>query len=52
MNKHLNNLISDFKVRTKDYIKEPSKSKLKDNFDFLVNEVQKFKMLLEMKNII
>ena len=41
MNKHLNNLISDFKVRTKDYIKEPSKSKLKDNFDFLVNEVQK-----------
>ena len=41
MNKHLNNLISDFKVKTKDYIKEPSKSKLKDNFDFLVNEVQK-----------
>ena len=41
MNKHLNNLISDFKVKTKDYIKEPTKSKLKENFDFLVNEVQK-----------
>ena len=41
MNKHLNNLISDFKGKTKDYIKEPSKNKLKENFDFLVNEVQK-----------
>jgi len=41
MNKHLNNLISDFKGKTKDYIKEPTKNKLKENFDFLVNEVQK-----------
>lgn len=41
MQKHLNNLISEFKKKTKEYIKEPSKIKLKENFDFLVNEVQK-----------
>lgn len=41
MNKQLNSLISDFKVKTKDYKKEPSKSKLKANFEFLVNEIQK-----------
>ena len=41
MNKHLNNLISEFKKKTQEYIKEPSKIKLKENFDFLVDEVQK-----------
>ena len=41
MNKHLNKLISEFKSKTKDYKKEPSKSKLKTNFEFLVKEVQK-----------
>ena len=41
MNKHLNSIISEFKSKTKDYKKEPSKSKLKTNFDFLVKEVQK-----------
>ena len=41
MNKHLNSIISEFKSKTKDYKKEPSKTKLKTNFDFLVKEVQK-----------
>jgi len=41
MNKNLNRLISEFKVKTKDYKKEPTKSKLKTNFEFLVKEVQK-----------
>ena len=40
MNKNLNRLISEFKSKTKDYKKEPSKSKLKTNFEFLVKEVQ------------
>ena len=41
MNKHLNSLISEFKLKTQNYKKEPSKSKLKENFNFLVKEVQK-----------
>ena len=41
MNKNLNRLISEFKVKTKDYKKEPTKSKLKTNFEFLVKEVEK-----------
>ena len=31
----------NLKKKTKEYIKEPSKIKLKENFDFLVDEVQK-----------
>jgi len=40
MQKNLNNLISQFKTKTKEYRNEPSLSKLKDNFEFLTNEIQ------------
>ena len=40
MQKHLNNLISQFKTKTLEYKKEPTREKLKDNFEFLVNEIQ------------
>ena len=34
MQKHLNNLVSQFKRKTNSYIKTPSSTKLKENFDF------------------
>ena len=41
MQKHLNNLVSEFKRKTNSYIKTPSSTKLKENFDFLQNSVLK-----------
>ena len=40
MQKHLNNLISTFKEKTKEYKKEPTRAKLKANFEFLKHEIQ------------
>ena len=39
MQKNLNNLISQFKTKTLEYKKEPTREKLKENFEFLVNEI-------------
>ena len=41
MQKHLNNLVSEFKSKTNAYIKTPSSNKLKENFEFLQNSVLK-----------
>ena len=41
MQKYLNNLISEFKTKTNEYKKMPSQAKLKENFDFLLNNVLK-----------
>ena len=40
MVKHLNNLISQYKKNTKEYRSDPNLSKLKENFEFLTNEIQ------------
>ena len=40
MQKHLNNLINTFKEKTKEYKKEPTRAKLKANFEFLKHEIQ------------
>tara|TARA_B100000963_G_scaffold159000_1_gene138394 strand:- start:5558 stop:6676 length:1119 start_codon:yes stop_codon:yes gene_type:complete len=41
MQKYLNNLISEFKTKTNEYKKTPSQAKLKENFDFLQDNVLK-----------
>ena len=46
LQKYLNNLISEFKTKTNQYKKTPSQAKLKENFDFLQDNVLKIQQTI------